>query len=102
MLEGRTLHIADVALTDAAEFPDLADRARKNKWRATVVAPMLREGGAVGTIMLRKPDPGPFSTRQIELLETFAAQAVIAIANVRLFTELRESLEQQTATSDIL
>jgi signal transduction histidine kinase len=102
MLEGRTLHIADVASTDAAEFPDLADRARKNKWRATVVAPMLREGGAVGTIMLRKPDPGPFSTRQIELLETFAAQAVIAIANVRLFTELRESLEQQTATSDIL
>jgi signal transduction histidine kinase len=102
MIEGRTLHIADVTSTDAAEFPDLADRARKNKWRATVVAPMLREGGAVGTIMLRKSDPGPFSTRQIELLETFAAQAVIAIANVRLFTELRESLEQQTATAGIL
>jgi signal transduction histidine kinase len=94
MLDGRTWHIADATSTDAAEFPGLADRARKNKWRAAVVAPMLREGGAVGTIMLRKPEPGPFSARQIALLETFAAQAVIAIENVRLFTEIQEKSRQ--------
>ena len=100
MLDGRTWHIADATSTDAAEFPGLADRARKNKWRAAVVAPMPREGGAVGTIMLRKPEPGPFSARQIALLETFAAQAVIAIANVRLFTEIQEKSRQLESARD--
>jgi signal transduction histidine kinase len=94
MLDGRTWHITDATSAETAEFPGLADRARRNKWRAAVVAPMLREGGAVGTIMLRKPEPGPFGARQIALLETFAAQAVIAIANVRLFTEIQEKSRQ--------
>src|SRR5262249_43657352 len=67
-----------------------------------IAAPMLREGTAIGAISLRKPEPGPFTPHQIQLLEAFAAQAVIAIENVRLFTELRESLEQQTATTGIL
>src|SRR4051812_10995486 len=102
VLDGRTIHIPDVLAIDPAEYPDLADRSRQNKWRATVAAPMMRDAQAVGTIMLRKAEPGPFTPRQIELLETFAAQAVIAIENVRLFTELRKSLEQQTASAEIL
>jgi signal transduction histidine kinase len=59
-----------------------------------MAAPMLREGGAIGAIMLRKATPVAFTSRQIELAETFAAQAVIAIQNVRLFTEIQEKSRQ--------
>ena len=76
--------------------------ARQRGWRANVAVPMLAEGQPIGLITVSRKEPGAFEQREVELLETFASQAVIAIQNVRLFTELREALDQQTATSEIL
>ena len=102
IIDGRTIHVADAAGPEGAQYVRTQELARRLGFHAVLAAPMLREEEAIGSIALRKSQPGDFTPRQIELLETFAAQAVIAIENVRLFTELRESLEQQTATADIL
>jgi signal transduction histidine kinase len=109
VLERRTLHIGDLASKAASVFPESVVRAKRHGVNAMVVTPLLREGVPLGTITVRRAEARPFSDSEIKLLETFAAQAVIAIENARLFREqqasnrdLAESLEQQTATSEIL
>jgi GAF domain-containing protein len=107
MLEARTIHVSDLATSD--EFPLGRDRALRLGNRATLGVPLLRDGAAIGAILLRRDKPVDFTPKQIELVTNFANQAVIAIENARLFEEVRartrdlsESLQFQTATSDVL
>jgi GAF domain-containing protein len=109
VLERATIHVPDLLEMSESEYPDGKSMALKYGHRATLAVPLIREGRAIGAILVRRREPRPFSDKQIALLETFADQAVIAISNVRLFEqveartqELSESLEQQTATSEVL
>jgi GAF domain-containing protein len=102
ILTGLTVHVPDLAQLAKTDYPDSTAQISRTGTRTILSTPLLREGASIGVINIRRTEVRPFSERQIKLLETFADQAVIAIENVRLFNELKESLEQQTATSDIL
>jgi GAF domain-containing protein/anti-sigma regulatory factor (Ser/Thr protein kinase) len=101
IVDRQTIHIHDLAAAET-DFPDAKTAGIAMGVRTALVAPLLRDGKAIGSIHIRRREVRPFSERQIKLLETFADQAVIAIENARLFQELTEAFEQQTATSEIL
>ena len=115
-VEGRTIHIHDLAAASLSEYPDSRAVQEQLGHRTVVHVPLLRHGSPVGVLSMQRMEVRPFSEQQIALLETFADQAVIAIENARLFSELEQrnselqasnrqvsdALERQTATASIL
>jgi GAF domain-containing protein len=115
VLEGRTIQVADIQ-AEADEYPESRRLALQLGYRTVLCVPLVHAGEAIGVILIRRAEVRPFAERQIELISTFADQAVIAIENTRLFEaeqtrsrelsertqELTETLEYQTATSDVL
>ena len=100
VMDRQTVHVHDIRAAEDQGFRILGFGFGQS--RTLLAVPLLREAISIGTILIRRFQVRPFLDSQIALLKTFADQAVIAIENVRLFQELKESLEQQTATSEIL
>src|SRR5258707_2805218 len=108
MRNGELVHIPDVEV-EGAMLPDLRDLARMRGFRSMLRVPLLRDRAPIGFINVTRAEPGSFAAHPLQLLQIFADQAVTAIENTRLFDEvqartedLRESLQQQTATADVL
>ncbi|MGA7996991.1 MAG: GAF domain-containing protein [Bradyrhizobium sp.] len=105
-MDSKPVHVPDVQLDPEYDF---GAAPMIGHYRAVLAVPLMRDGAVEGVLLLGRPEPGPFSQRKIDLVQTFADQAVIAIENARLLREIRartddlsESLQQQTATAEVL
>src|SRR5262245_29872605 len=98
ILDRRTIQVVTDLHAETDAYPENSELTRRECQLSLLDAPLIRAGVAIGAIVIRRTEVRPFTDQEVELLKTFAAQAVIAIENTRLLNELRKSLQQQTAT----